>query len=94
MIDVLHEHGVGLVRREHADRFGGHRPAGEPLHGGAEAVGAAEDEMVGARFLEQVRDCGAAPRHFGIGEMRVLRLVDGAELRGQGEAAGAAWRMI
>jgi hypothetical protein len=41
--------------------------------------------MIGARFLEQVCDQGPAPRHLGFRKMRVLRLVDGAELWRQGE---------
>ena len=53
MIDVLHEQGVGLAGREDADRFGGHRPAGQPLHRGAEAVGAAIDQVVEPGFVEQ-----------------------------------------
>ena len=85
VIDVLHEHGVGLAGREHADRLGGHRPAGQPLHRGAEAVGAAKDEMVERRLVEQVLDRGPAARHLGVGEARVFGVEDGLQTRRQRE---------
>jgi hypothetical protein len=90
VIDVLDEHGVGFARREHAHRFGGYRPAGEPLYRGAEAVGAAEHRMVEARLLEQILHRLASPRHFGIGKARILRLVDRAQALRQREAVGTA----
>ena len=77
MVDVLHEHRVRLTGGEHADGFSGHRPAGQPLHGGAEAVGAAEYEVIEAGFAEQILDRAPPPRHFRIGKARIFGLHNG-----------------
>ena len=87
VIDVLHEQGVGLAGREDADRLGGHRPAGQPLHRGAEAIGAAIDQMVEPGLVEQALDRGAPPRHLGVGKARIFGLVDRPQTRRQIEIA-------
>ena len=84
MVVILHEQRIGLARRQHADGFGRHRPAGEPLHRGAEAVGAAEHQMIAAGFAQQRLDGVAAPRHLAIGKARVFSLGDALERVGQG----------
>ena len=65
VIVILHEQRIALARRQHADRFRRHRPAGEPLHRRAEAVGAAEHQMFASRLAEQRLDGAAPPRHLG-----------------------------
>ena len=85
VIDVLHEQCVELARREDADRLGGDRPAGEPLHRRAEPVGTAEDQVIEAGFAEQIRDRGAAASHLGIAEARIFGLMDRPQMRRQGK---------
>ena len=41
--------------------------------------------MIGAGFLEQIGDRGAAASHLGVGKMRVLGFVDSAKMRWQRE---------
>ena len=60
MIVILHEQRIGLARRQHADRFRRHRPAGEPLHRRAEAVRAAEHQMIAAGFASNASTARAA----------------------------------
>ena len=83
MIVILHEQRIALARREHADRFRRHRPAGEPLHRGAEAVRAAEDEMLAAGLGQQPLDGAAAARHLGPGKARVFGVENGAQSLGE-----------
>ena len=83
MIDVLHEHRVPHVRREHADRLGRHRPAGQPLHHRPEAVSAAKDEVVAAGLLHHPLDRHAPPAHFRVGKARVLRFGERLQCGGQ-----------
>src|SRR5215211_4494607 len=72
MIVVLHEQRIPAPGREHADRFCGDRPAGEPLHGGAEPVGTAEYQMRAVRLPEHRFDRAAAARYLGVGEARIF----------------------
>jgi hypothetical protein len=44
--------------------------------------------MVEAAFLQEVRDDGTPPRHFGVGKLRIVRCVDRAEVRRQCEGFG------
>ena len=89
VIDVLHEHGVGFARREHAHSLGGDRPAGQPLHRRAEAVGAAEHQMVETCFLEQILDRQSrAARHLGVGKARIFGIEDGLQARRQRKVCG------
>ena len=76
MIVILHEQRIALARREHADRLRRHRPAGEPLHRRAEAVGAAEDEMLAVGLAP------AAPRWRGGGAPSRPRRNAGIRRRG------------
>ncbi len=82
MIDVLHEQRVALARRQHADRLGGHRPLRQPLHRRAEAVGAAEQQMVALRLRQQLLDRGAPARHLGVGKARNIGRDDTGEMGG------------
>jgi hypothetical protein len=82
MVDVLHEHRVRLAGGEHTDGLRGHRPAGQPLHRGAETVGATEYEIVEAGFAEQILDGAPPPRHFRVGKARVFGLHNGLQARG------------
>src|SRR5665213_3734006 len=52
VIDPLHEQRVTLTGRKHADRLGGYRPLRQPLHRRAEAIGAAEDQMIAVMLGE------------------------------------------
>jgi hypothetical protein len=83
VIDVLDEQRIGNVRRVHADRLGGHRPAGQPLHRRAEAIGAAIDQVIELEFGEEILDSGAPPRHFSLAKTRIFRRQDGAQPRRQ-----------
>ena len=81
VIDVLHEQRVRLARRKYADRLGGHRPAGEPLHRRAEPIGAAEDQVIETGLSQQIFDRGAAAGHLAGAKARVFGFVDSPQLR-------------
>ncbi|HEY0223183.1 MAG TPA: hypothetical protein VGC38_01575 [Pseudolabrys sp.] len=66
MVDPLYEQRVALTRREDADRLGGHRPARQILHDGADAVGAAENKMIALRPGHQRFHRAAVARHLGV----------------------------
>jgi hypothetical protein len=83
MIDVLHEHRVRPARREYANRFRGHRPAGQPLHRGAETVGAAIDQMIDTGLQQQAGYSGTTALHLAVAEARIIRFMEGAQPRGQ-----------
>ncbi len=91
VVDVLDEQRVGPAGRQHADRLGGHRPAGQPLHRGAEAVGAAIDEVIEAGLRQHGGDDGAPPPHLLVAEPRVFGLVNGPQRGRQHEAGGFTW---
>src|ERR1700682_5580444 len=83
MIEILNEKRVGAAGREDADRLRRHRPLRQPLHRRAEAVGAAEHQMVGARFGDKLFHCRPSSRHLAVGKTRIFGFDDAAQMRRQ-----------
>ena len=88
VIDVLDEQRVGFAGGEDAERLGRHRPARQPLHRGAEAVGTTEHQMVEAFRNQQILDRGAAPGHLAVAEARILRVNDVLQVRRKHQRGG------